>query len=467
MTSTDTLPIAVLGAGPVGMAAAARIIEAGLTPLILERGSSVGASLLEWGHVRVFSPWKYNVDDASRRLLDAEGWTAPSPDALPTGREIVEEYLVPLSRVPAIARTLKLGATVTAIARQGLDKVSSPTRLNTPFVIRYRGKSGEQEAAVRAVIDASGTWTQPNPMGVNGLPVLGEGNCDRISYGIPDVAGERRSEFLGKRTLVVGSGHSAINVALALLALQEADPSTVIYWALRRHGVERLLGGGLNDQLPERGALGLKAKAAMDAGRLRMLTSFSATKVTTTNDKIVVAAMAEGSPVELDLDRIVVATGFRPDFSFLREVRIALDPAVEAPPALAPLIDPNLHSCGTVPPHGVDELTHPEKNFYIVGSKSYGRAPTFLMKTGYEQVRSVVTELAGDPVAARRIELVLPETGVCSASPSPSTSSTSTGCCGGPAPSAVDACCVADAEAKAEGSSGCGCGSATVEVERA
>ena len=171
--------------------------------------------------------------------------------------------------------------------------------------------------------------------------------------------------------------------------------------------------------------------------------------------------------MELDLDRIVVATGFRPDFSFLREVRIALDPAVEAPPALAPLIDPNLHSCGTVPPHGVDELTHPEKNFYIVGSKSYGRAPTFLMKTGYEQVRSVVTELAGDPVAARRIELVLPETGVCSASPSPSTSSTSTGCCGGPAPSAVDACCVADAEAKAEGRSGCGCGSATVEVERA
>ena len=171
--------------------------------------------------------------------------------------------------------------------------------------------------------------------------------------------------------------------------------------------------------------------------------------------------------MELELDQIVVATGFRPDVSFLREVRIELDPAVEAPPALAPLIDPNLHSCGTVPPHGVDELAHPENDFYIVGSKSYGRAPTFLMKTGYEQVRSVVAELAGDSVAARRIELVLPETGVCSVSPTTSTSSTSTGCCGGPAPSAVDACCVADAEAKAEGRSGCGCGSATVEVERA
>ncbi|CCF20359.1 putative secreted protein precursor; FAD-dependent pyridine nucleotide-disulphide oxidoreductase domain; putative monooxygenase (ArsO-like) [Pseudorhizobium banfieldiae] len=467
MKSTDTLPIAVLGAGPVGMAAAARVIEAGLTPLIFERGSSVGTSLLEWGHVRVFSPWKYNIDDASRRLLDAAGWTAPAADDLPTGREIVEEYLVPMSRVPAIARALQLGATVTAVARVGLDKVSSTRRTDTPFLIRYRDKNGEQEVTVRAVIDASGTWLRPNPMGVNGLPVLGEGDCDRISYGIPDVAGERRSEFLGKRTLVVGSGHSAINVAIALLELRETDPSTVIYWALRRHGVERLLGGGLNDQLPERGALGVKAKDAMEAGHLRMLTSFSATKVTTTDDRIVVAAIAEGSPVELDLDQIVVATGFRPDVSFLREVRIELDPAVEAPPALAPLIDPNLHSCGTVPPHGVDELTHPEKDFYIVGSKSYGRAPTFLMKTGYEQVRSVVAELAGDAVAARRIELVLPETGVCSVSPSPSTSSTSTGCCGGPAPSAVDACCVADAEAKAEGRSGCGCGSAMVEVERA
>jgi hypothetical protein len=152
----------------------------------------------------------------------------------------------------------------------------------------------------------------------------------------------------------------------------------------------------------------------------------------------------------------VVTTGFRPDFSFLRELRIEVDPTVEAPPALAPLIDPNLHSCGTVPPHGVEELSHPEKDFYIVGSKSYGRAPTFLMKTGYEQVRSVVAEIAGDHEAARRVELVLPETGVCSVDIK---TTTSAGCCGGPAPAEADACCVADAVAKDSGKSGCGCGS--------
>ena len=113
--------------------------------------------------------------------------------------------------------------------------------------------------------------------------------------------------------------------------------------------------------------------------------------------------------------RIVVATGYRPDLSFARELRLDLDPAVEAPRALAPLIDPNVHSCGTVRPHGVEELRHPEAGYFTVGMKSYGRAPTFLLLTGYEQVRSVVSELTGDHEAAREVRLALPATGVCSA----------------------------------------------------
>ena len=442
-------------AGPVGLAAAARLVERGIEPLILERGASVGAALLEWGHVRVFSPWKYNIDDAARNLLDATGWAVPVPDHLPTGQEIVEDYLVPLSGVPAIARGLRLGARVTAVARSGFDKVSSTERDERPFVVRYVNRDGEYDVVVRAVIDASGTWGQPNPMGANGLPVRGERSSDRVSYGIPEVAGTRRADFSGKRTLVVGSGHSAINVALALMELQESNPRTEIFWALRHHGVERLLGGGLNDQLPERGALGLAAKRAIVDGHLNMLTSFSAQGLTIEDGRVSIEAQAGGKPLRLDVDQVVVVTGFRPDFSFLRELRIELDPAVEAPPALAPLIDPNLHSCGTVPPHGVEELGHPEKDFYIVGSKSYGRAPTFLMKTGYEQVRSVVAEIAGDHAAARKVELVLPETGVCSADIGAASSAE---CCGGPAPAAVDACCAADAVAKSAGKSGCGCG---------
>lgn len=266
-----------------------------------------------------------------------------------------------------------------------------------------------------------------------------------------------------KRTLVVGSGHSAINVALALMELQETDPRTEIFWALRHHGVDRLLGGGLNDQLPERGALGLAAKRAIVDGHLNMLTSFSVQGLTSEDGRVSIEAQAGGKPLRLGVDQVVVVTGFRPDFAFLRELRIEVDPAVEAPPALAPLIDPNLHSCGTVPPHGVEELGHPEKDFYIVGSKSYGRAPTFLMKTGYEQVRSVVAEIAGDHASARSVELVLPETGVCSAVVG---SAPSGGCCGGPAPAAVDACCAADAVAKSAGKSGCGCPPSGGQSER-
>jgi hypothetical protein len=450
------LPVAVIGAGPVGLAAAARLVERGIKPIIFERGASVGASVLEWGHVRVFSPWKYNIDDAGRSLLEAEGWKAPDCDYLPNGKEIVEEYLAPLSRVPSIRRGLKLGATVTAVTKKGLSKVTSPGRDAAPFVVRYSDGRTEQDVVVRAVIDASGTWSRPNPMGVDGLAVPGERGSNKVSYGIPDVTGACRGEFIGKRTLVVGSGHSAINTAIALMDLQDINPQTEIFWALRHRGVDRLLGGGLNDQLPERGALGLAAKKAMDEGRLNMLTGFSAKAVVPEGDRVTVLATAGDKDVQLTVDNVVVASGFRPDFDFLRELRLEVDPAVEAPPALAPLIDPNLHSCGTVPPHGVEELVHPEKDFYIVGMKSYGRAPTFLMKTGYEQVRSIVAEIAGDHEAARRVELVLPETGVCSVSIK---TTTSAGCCGGPAPAEVDACCVADAVAKDEGKSGCGCGS--------
>lgn len=449
------LPIAIIGAGPVGMAAAAQAVARGLDVIVFERGTSVGASLRQWSHVRVFSPWQFNIDPAARALLVAAGWDEPEDTDLPTGGEIVDRYLQPLAQHETIAPHIHLQATVTDITRKGLDKVSNTGRDNAPFEIRWTDANGEEQATLaRAVIDATGTWTQPNPMGVDGLPVLGERQAsDRIAYGIPDVAGAGRSEYAGKTVLVVGSGHSAINSALALLTLQDQEPGTKILWALRRNRLEKLLGGGLNDQLPERGALGLAAKRAIDAGRLQILAPFSATRVSPAESGLAVMGTLGQAPITLMVDRIVVATGFRPDLTMLSELRVAIDPATEAPPALSPLIDPNFHSCGTVPPHGVVELTQPEPGFYIVGSKSYGRAPTFLMATGYEQARSVVAELAGDHEAARQVHLVLPETGVCSVPQENAASS----CCGGPA-TTTSSCCVADEVAKAEGEVGCGCG---------
>lgn len=442
--SNPDLPVAVIGAGPVGLAAAAHAVQRGLTPLIFERGPTIATALRSWSHVHVFTPWQYNVDGAARALLLEQGWREPDADVLPTGGEIVRNYLEPLARHPALAPHLRCDAEVRAIARAGLDKLTTAGRANAPFQILWRTADGtEHRTEVRAVLDASGTWHQPNPLGVDGLMVPGEREArDRIAYGIPDILGAGRPDYAGRRVLVAGSGHSAINAVLDLLRLQEDAPETRVVWALRRNGLDKPLGGGLDDKLAERGALGLAARRAIETGRLDVLSPFATERLERRGEALSLTARVAGSTQTLNVDRIIVATGSRPDLSLFREVRAALDPVVEAPLALAPLIDPNLHSCGTVPPHGAVELAHPEPGFYIVGSKSYGRAPTFLMMTGYEQVRSVIAEIAGDHAAARDVRLVLPETGVCSTAPRASQA----GCCAPPSqPAAPAACCGARA----------------------
>ncbi len=453
----EALPVAVIGAGPTGLAAAAHLATRELTPLVFERGSRAASSLKEWAHVRMFSPWQYNVDAAARMLLEGTGWSAPDPDGLPTGGELASLYLEPLAKHPAIAPHLLFGARVTVVTRIGVDKIADTGRANAPFVIRWKDAEGNhRQSLAHAVIDASGTWRTPNPMGVDGLLVPGESEAAGvIAYGIPDALGEARADYAGKRVLVIGGGHSAINAVLDIVKLQENHPDTRLIWALRRDRLDRLLGGGLNDALPQRGAFGLAAKRAIDSGRLELLAPFAVQGLYPAAAAIRVSATLRGEPlISIEVDRIIVAAGFRPDTGLFRELRVALDPAVEAPIKLAPLIDPNLHSCGTVPPHGAAELAHPEPGFYIAGSKSYGRAPTFLMMTGYEQVRSIVAEIAGDHRAAREVRLVLPETGVCITNGA--SDANTEGCCGGSAPAETNACCLVDAASTASGKEGCG-----------
>ena len=406
------LPVIVIGAGPIGRAAAAHLLQRGETPLVLEAGPSAGASIALWRHVRVFSSWEYNLDPASRALLEAHGWTAPAAGEYPTGQELLDRYIQPLAALPEIQPRLRLGARVTAVSRQGVGRTNTAGRQQTPFVVRVQTEQGEADLLARAVIDASGTYTQPNPLGASGLPALGERQHARqFFYGIPEVLGADRARYAGRRVLVAGSGHSAFNVLLDLAELRESEPQTAITWVVRSTQLSKILGGADADELPERGRLGTRLGALIDSGALAVVTGFKAATVTRTDDGLVVSDGDQDLPA---VDEVVVATGFRPDIGMLRELRLALDEIVESPFALAPLIDPNVHSCGTVPPHGAEELKHPEADFYIVGMKSYGRAPTFLLRTGYEQVRSVVLALTGDWEGARRVELVLPETGVCS-----------------------------------------------------
>ena len=436
----NELPIAIIGAGPVGLAAAAQLVRRGATPLVLEAGASVGASVLEWGQVRIFSPWKYDIDVAARELLEARGWTAPDGEAYPTGRELVDRYLRPLG--DALGPYLRLEHRVRAVARLGFDKLKTAGRETAPFAITVATPAGERQLLARAVIDASGTYGTPNPLGASGVPARGEAAlAHRIHYGIADPQGRDRAAYDGKRVLVVGSGHSAFDVLLDLAELpatqigqisqiSQISRTSRITWLVRRPLDRAKYGGAENDALPARGALGARVRGLVERGAVTP----AVLRITTLRETADGVFVSDGTTELGPFDRIVATTGFRPDLGALREVRIRLDEILEAPPALAPLIDPNVHSCGTVPPHGVRELSHPERDFFIVGMKSYGRAPTFLMLTGYEQVRSIACALTGDRAGAESVELVLPQTGVCSSGPDRSDSvdrgAAESSCCG-------------------------------------
>ncbi len=431
----NKFPVAIIGGGPVGLAAAAHLIKRNMKFVLIEQGASVGASTREWEHVRMFSPWKYNIDQAAEALLLANGWKAPDKEQLPTGGQLVDDYLLPLSMLPEVEPQLVLHTKVVGVQRYGIDKVKTAGRDTFPFEITMESRDGQlRQLLASAVIDATGTWRTPNPAGASGSHAIGELEVhNHVTYGIPNAVGPERGRYAGKRVAVIGSGHSAINSILELSKLQNDEPATSILWVLRKGAVEDTYGGGAADALPARGQLGIAIDDLVQQGRIAVVTAFRTQKIEQHAGKLKLIGLRHHESVELlDIDEIIVNTGARPDFSYLREVRYQSDPALESVPALADLIDPNVHSCGTVRPHGEAELRQPEPNFYIVGAKSYGRAPTFLMATGYEQVRSIAAALAGDWDAAGRVELNLPDTGVCSVSSIPELSSTCGGssCCG-------------------------------------
>lgn len=415
MNTQAQLPIAIIGAGPVGLAAAAHLTERDQPYVVLEASNGVAASFASVAHVRLFSPWRMNLDAAAVRLLERTGWKAPVAELLPTAGDMRSQYLDPLSKL--LADRIQYNTRVVAITRRGYDKVKTSGRENAPFVLRVQGESGESELTARAVIDASGTWTTPNWMGASGLPALGElEHARRIAYGMPDVLGTNRERYANKRVLVIGAGHSAAGNLIALSQLALEANATQIVWAVRSESIVRTLGGGANDGLAARGQLGTTLRELVTTGQLTLQLGFGVEAVTEQDGKLEVMGRSGPGAVQRvsDVDEIIVSTGSRPDWAAARELRLRLDPWLESTDLLAPLIDPNVHSCGSVPPHGHRELAHPETGFYAVGAKSYGRAPNFLLATGYEQVRSVVAALAGDLTAADDVQLELPETGVCS-----------------------------------------------------
>ncbi|GGY75580.1 NAD(P)-binding domain-containing protein [Streptomyces anulatus] len=441
--ATNELPVVVIGAGPTGLAAAVHLIDRGIEPLVLEAGPTAATAVRDWAHVRLFSTWGEVVDPAAEKLLAPTGWTRPDPETYPSGGDWAEQYLLPLAA--ALGDRIRLDARVTGVSRTGRDRIVDADRDRQPFVVHFAHADGREERVfARAVIDASGTWSTPSPAGASGLPALGEkAAADRIAYRVPDLADPAvRARYAGRRTAVIGSGASAFTALASLADLAESGDGTGTtgVWVLRRGLSGSTFGGGDADQLPARGALGLAAKAAVEDGHVDAVTGFRTEAIERDTAGRLVLVGEDGRRPDA-VDEVIVLTGLRPDLGFLDELRLGLDERLQAPTGLAPLIDPNQHSCGTVYPHGHRELSHPEPGVYLVGMKSYGRAPTFLAMTGYEQVRSVAAALAGDLEAADRVELTLPETGVCGGAglfDAPAAAqSDAGGCCATPEPAPV------------------------------
>ncbi|QTD42630.1 FAD-dependent oxidoreductase [Sporosarcina sp. Te-1] len=400
------LPVAVIGAGPIGLAAAAHLKERGVSFFVLEKGE-ISANVRSWEHVTLFSPWQYNIDKAGKRLLVNADWQEPQGEKIPTGKELAEDYLLPLSEV--LAPNIYTNHEVISITRDGIDRMKSTNRSSQPFLLYIETPNGLKEMKAKAVIDATGTWGNPNPVMSNGVWLRTEKElASSIDYHIPNIEANEEL-YANKRIAVVGGGHSAINSLLNLVALKEKYPKTSISWILRKNRVEDAFGGGSNDELAARGELGVRISEYVRNGQIQVITPYHIRRIRKENGIV----LESQEKVLEQFDRLIVNTGNRPNFDINHELRSERESITEAVPAIAPLIDPNAHSCGSVPAHGEKELRQPEPNFYIVGSKSYGRAPTFLMATGYEQVRSVVAYLAGDKEAAENVQLQLPETGVC------------------------------------------------------
>ncbi len=334
---THALPTIVIGAGPIGLAAAAHLLERGLDPLVLERGDRAGAAVRTWGHVRLFSRWSELVDPAARRLLERIGWVEPEPNRYPTGAEWAQLYLQPLA--DALGDRVRYGQTVTGVARAGRDRVVDSGREDQPFTVHLRDATGRADRlSARAVVDASGTSGRPNPLGSDGYPADGETEpaiAAHASYRVPNTGEAATADpadvarYGGKRTAVVGSGHSALTALVALATLAERVPGTTAVWVLRRGAVGNAYGGGDADQLPARGALGLRAREAVAAGHITVVTGFRTQAIEaaleqTPNAGTLALVSQDGARVD-GLDEVIGLTGFRPDHSILSEVRLRLD----------------------------------------------------------------------------------------------------------------------------------------------
>ena len=375
--------VAVIGAGPMGIAAAIGAADRGHDVTVLERGD-VGASLRTWGPARFFSPLHMNVSARMRELL---GGGMPGPDTLLTGDEYVDRVLLPLADAEPLRGRVRVRHAVAAIGRRGLtrgDYAGHPIRAERPFRIVCEN---ETTFDADVVLDASGGLIVPRPIGAGGLPAPGETRLTRRPIRTLAELATARHELLGKRTLIVGDGHSAAHAVGWLAELAREEPATRVIWATRsanRRPCEEVV----NDPLPERASVVARANALaeapppfLDVQRRAMIESVAQ------NDGHVAVRLTRDRVVEADC--IAAFTGYRPDARFLSELAVETSPVTEGGGRLYRAIS-NITDCLAIPAVTPADLQSGEAGFFFVGSRGYGRSNGFLLQTGLVQLETIL-----------------------------------------------------------------------------
>lgn len=398
--------LAIVGAGPIGLEAAAAALERGFDVHVFERGE-VGSHPIAWGHVRMFTPWRMNVGPASARLLARHGWVAPPADELPTGAELAERFLAPLAATPELKGRVHAHSQVVHIARQATlkgERAGDAARAANPFRLLVRD-SGGRENILRAfaVIDASGTYGSPNWAGSGGIPARGELYlAPQMSYHCDDVRGLRRARHEGKRTLVIGGGSSAITTVSELAQLAAETPGTTVTWVTRKTGA--FAGEIANDSLLARAALYAAARALRSGSDPAVQwvggAEVEGFEYNSATHKYRVALDVGGQARLEEADQVIVNAGYGPDNSLYRELQVHESHATRGPVKLANAIQAaGTSDCTALPAGDAATLANPEPDFYILGAKSYGRNSGFVLQSGHAQVEEALSALAAHLLA--------------------------------------------------------------------
>jgi len=398
--------IAILGAGPIGLEAALYASQLGYKVEIFEQGE-VGANMLDWGHVRLFTPFKMNHSSLGVISLKRESsnWQEPDPEGYLTSREFVDSYLVPMSKLSALKNKINTGIKIISMGRENILKgelISDPARTSYPFRILTENSAGHEHVhTADIVIDSTGVYNNPNWLGEGGIPAPGELKSKPfIDYQMPDVYGKDRSKFASKKSLVMGAGYSAATVVCDFQNLIREEPETSLIWAIRGSRPEPI---PLiqDDPLPSRAGLTNQANSiSRDAGesiQFRNNTTVDSIHYSENKETFSVGLKSDAQVEKIEVDRVIATVGYGPDNSIYRELQIHECYASRGPMKLAAALSgASTTDCLAQESAGADTLKNPEPNFFIIGNKSYGRNPTFLIRMGLSQIVEIFSLISGD-----------------------------------------------------------------------